>query len=61
MTKNQLKKLSPGDIVRGKFSGVSYTVTGNYGGHITAIRTADITNPDEWELVMSAYYELPKT
>lgn len=52
MTGKQFKSLDVGDIVRGRVSGVSYVVTGNYGGRVTAVRTAEITNPDEWELIV---------
>jgi hypothetical protein len=54
MTKDELKNLRYGDLVRSKASGASYIVTANYGGRVTAVRTADLTNPDEWELVQKA-------
>lgn len=54
MTKQQMDKLQPGDIVRGKSSRQAYVVTANYGDHVTAVQTADLTNPDEWELIRSA-------
>ena len=50
MTRYELSKLSVGDIVQGS-SGHIYVVTGNYGGHVTAVKTVDITNPGEWTLV----------
>jgi hypothetical protein len=43
--------LKPGDIIRGKSSGQVYVVTANYGNHVTAVASADVTNPGEW-LVM---------
>ncbi len=46
----QLYELQRGDIVRGKSSGTVYVVIGNYGSHVTAAVTADITNPKEWEV-----------
>lgn len=51
MTQDELNKLNPGDIVRGKSSKELYVVTGNYGGRVTAVKTADITNPIEWEVI----------
>ena len=55
MNVNQFKQLQEGDIVRGKSSGESYVVVANYGDRVTAIRVADMTNPDEWELVRSQH------
>ncbi len=51
MNKEELNKLERGNIVRSKANGTSYVVTGNYGGRVTAVRTADLTNPSEWELL----------
>ena len=51
MTKGEFKDLREGDIVQGKASGEGYIVTGNYGDRVTAVRTVDITQPDEWELI----------
>jgi hypothetical protein len=28
-------------------------VTGNYGDRVTAVRTVEMTNPDEWDLVIN--------
>lgn len=49
MTRQQFKHLREGDIVQA--SGQAYIVTGNYGGHVTAVRTVDITQPDERLLI----------
>ncbi len=54
MRDDEMKKLDSGDIVRSKVTGEAWIVTGNYGGHITAVRTADLTNPMEWDLVRKA-------
>jgi hypothetical protein len=51
MTNSEFQNLKPGDIVRGKSSNELYMVTGNYGGRVTAVKTVDMTNPPEWELV----------
>lgn len=51
MTEDQFKKLREGDVVRGKSGGESFIVTGNYGGRVTAVRTQDITNAGEFEVV----------
>jgi len=51
MTKEEFSKLKEGHIVRGKLSGLAYIVTGNYGDHVTAVRTVELTRPSEWELV----------
>jgi len=51
MTKEDFKNLKTGDVVRGAASSVSFVVMSNYGDRVTAVRTADLTHPDEWELV----------
>jgi hypothetical protein len=51
MTYDEMRQLQPGDIVRGKGSSQSYVVTANYGSRVTAVRTVDLTNPSEWDLV----------
>jgi hypothetical protein len=51
MTEDQLGMLRIGDIIRHKDSGDALVVTGNYGGRVTAVRTYDVTNPSEWDIV----------
>jgi len=56
MKKEEFEKLQEGDIVCGKLgdgslSGMSFIVTANYGGRVIAVRTVDLTNPVEWELL----------
>jgi hypothetical protein len=51
MTKKEFKRLDVGDVVRSGLLGHTYVVTANYGDRVTAIRTADMTNPTEWDLV----------
>jgi hypothetical protein len=46
-------ELQTGDVVRGRFSGQVYIVSANYGNRVTAVDTADITNPPEWEVLRS--------
>lgn len=44
-------QLQTGDIIRhvSKTLGhESLVVTANYGDHVTAVRTQDVTNPTEW-------------
>jgi hypothetical protein len=43
----------PGMLIRSKspLCPDALIVTGNYGARLTAIRTQDVTNPDEWEIV----------
>lgn len=50
MTRDELRALKPGDIIRNA-SGLGYVVTDNTGSRATAVRTVDVTNPDEWTLV----------
>ena len=54
MTEEEMKALAPGDIVRGSVSGQSFVVTGNYGDHVTAVVTVDLTNEAQWSLVSKA-------
>jgi len=51
MTFEQMKNLKQGDIVCGKSSGNYYIVTANFGDRLTAVQTADITNPAEWDVI----------
>lgn len=51
MTKDELAALQPGDLIRHKHCGEMLVVTGSYGGRVTAVRTSDVTNSVEWELV----------
>lgn len=46
-----ISDLQNGDIIRNKSGSESYIVTGNYGTHVTAVRTVDVTNPSEWEVL----------
>jgi hypothetical protein len=46
-----MRALRAGDIVRSKVTGEAYIVTAPYGERITAVRSADVTNPDEWDVV----------
>ncbi len=52
MNQNQFKELRPGDIVRHKLGTRAYIVTDNFRDRVTAIRTVDLTNPDEWDIVV---------
>jgi hypothetical protein len=50
MTRDELNRLQPGDIIQSA-SGDGYIVAVNDGQMITATRTLEISNPDEWTLV----------
>lgn len=52
MTADELKELERGDIVRHLGDAGSFVVCDNFGKRVTAVRTADITNPSEWEVVV---------
>jgi hypothetical protein len=51
MTKEQMKRLQPGDIIRGKVSGEAFIVTANYGERVTAVKTVDIKCSSEWDVI----------
>lgn len=51
MTKAELAALEPGDIIRHKHGAEALVVTANYGDRATAIRTYDVSNPPEWDLL----------
>lgn len=52
MKQEDFENLQPGDVVRNKHNkGNAYIIHANYGGRVTAVRVADMTNPTEWELV----------
>jgi hypothetical protein len=51
MTRDELKNLGPGDLVRFVGGAEAYVVTVNYGDHAIAVRTQHVCNPAEWELV----------
>lgn len=51
MTQDEFRALQPGAVVRSKANGLGYIVTANFGGRVTAVRTADLTNPCEWDVV----------
>lgn len=61
MDKEVFSKLDRGDIIEHKGNTRVFIVTANYGDRVTATTTVDMTNPDEWELVLKAIYnKLPK-
>jgi hypothetical protein len=57
MTESEFLALDIGDIIRNEGDAKGYVVTGNYRGRVTAVKTVDATNPDEWILVSKATYK----
>lgn len=51
MNRENLSLLKRGDLVRHKHDHRAYVVTGNYGNHVTAVSSVDMTNPSEWDRV----------
>lgn len=49
--KLNIKSVKQGDLIRSKVNDISYIVYARYGDRITAVRTVDITNEDEWEVL----------
>lgn len=54
MNTEDLGRLRPGETVRHLPTGESYVVTASHGGRATAVRTAEVSNPCEWERVPDA-------
>lgn len=46
-----LEELQVGDIIRGYSRQLVFVVTANYGSRVTAVRSQDVTNPSEWEVL----------
>ena len=46
-----IDELKEGTIIRNLGSGHAYIITQNWGDHATAVRTVDVSNPSEWEIV----------
>ena len=61
MKQTDFDNLDRGDIVRSAASGAIYIVTGNYGDRVTAVKTVDMTNPIEWELVVKSETDQSKS
>jgi hypothetical protein len=51
MSTDELHALREGDCIQSKLTGQTYLVTGNYGMHVTAVCTVDVTHASEWTLV----------
>ena len=52
MTKDEFKQLGEGDIIINKYSEEgAYVVTSKYGGRVTVVRSEEIIDPGEWELI----------
>lgn len=52
MTEHDFKRLAPGDVVRHKTSGDAMVITDSVAGQrAIAVRTVEVTNPDEWDLI----------
>lgn len=51
MTQAEFDQLREGDLVISICDGLAYIVTLDYGDRKIAVRTVELTNPDEWQLV----------
>lgn len=54
MTEKEFNDLTIGDIVRHKTGADGYVITSSNGRNITAVRTIDIANPIEWDLILKS-------
>jgi hypothetical protein len=50
MTDEQFRRLKLGDLVYHCLGSGPYMVTFNFGERVTAVKTVDMTNPQEWSL-----------
>lgn len=50
-----INDLKIGEIIRSRSKELTYIVTANYGTRVTAVRTADVTNAIEWEVLRSEH------
>jgi len=48
---DSLDELKVGDIIRHKSGGKSLLVESHYGNRVTAVRTVDVQNPIEWDVL----------
>lgn len=55
-----INELQTSDIVRGKISHQTFTVVANFGTRATAVKVADITQADAWEVYRDDGTENPK-
>ena len=53
MTNEEFENLREGDIVQNQGTGQAYTVIMRYADRVMAMRTVDITNLSEWEIVQT--------
>jgi hypothetical protein len=60
MTKAELRALHEGDCIQSRLTGQNFLVTGNYGTHVTAVQTVDVTHADEWILVYTVTPQAPR-
>jgi hypothetical protein len=59
MTEFEMRGLQIGDVVTHLASGPSFVVTGNYGTHVTAVRSVDIANAVEWVIKSKVASRVP--
>jgi hypothetical protein len=51
MTREEMRNLKPGQLIRHKHASEAVVVTANYGTRLTAVRTYDVLNPKEWDVI----------
>jgi hypothetical protein len=48
-----IEKLELGDLVMNLGNGLTYIVVQHFGDHAVAVRSADVSNPQEWKRMTS--------
>lgn len=52
MTKNEFERLKPGQMIQNKHDNKwAFIVHQNFGDHLTGVRTIQIDDPDNWDII----------
>lgn len=58
MTNEAFSNLAPGDLIKHQNSVETLVVTQNYGDNVTAVRTDQITNGTQWDVISKHHFKL---
>jgi len=61
VTKNEFERLQPGQIIQNKKDNKwSFIVHQNFGERLTAVRTIEVRDPENWDIVTKIQMEKPE-